>query len=78
MSNILISKDKIGESFGTHFLKSSLGRLPEEFELEVCYRKPEEAERFSYYPGVKKISDNTLTFKSQNYFEVLRTFNFIN
>ena len=59
-------------------LKSSLGKLPEEFELEVCYRKPEEAERFSYYPGVRKINDNTLVFKSKDYFEVLRTFNFIN
>jgi len=59
-------------------LKDSLGKLPEEFELEVCYRKPEEAERFSYYPGVRKISDNTLVYQSKDYFEVLRTFNFIN
>jgi D-amino peptidase len=59
-------------------LKSCLGKLPGEFELEICYKEPGKAEKYSYYPGIEKINDNTLRFKSKDYFEVLRAFSFIN
>ena len=58
-------------------LKNSLAKLPEEFELEVCYKDHTKAEQYSYFPNVKKINDNTIVFRSNDYFEVLRTFNFI-
>ena len=57
--------------------KKSLAKLPDEFELEVCYKKPEDAEKYSYFPGVEKINDNTIQFKTNDYFELLRTFSFI-
>lgn len=59
-------------------LKNSIPVLPKEFELEICYKDHEKAEKFSYFPGVKKINDNTVVFKTDNYFELLRVFNFIN
>jgi D-amino peptidase len=59
-------------------LKKSLGKLPEEFEFEVCYKDHGKAEKFSYFPGVKRVNDTTLTFRTNDYFEALRTFNFIN
>jgi len=59
-------------------LKASLAELPSEFELEICYKDHVKAEKYSHFPGVKKINDNTLVFKTNNYYEVLRTFSFIN
>ena len=59
-------------------LKDCLGTLPREFELEVCYKEHANAEKASYFPGVTKINDTTVVFKTTDYFEVLRTFSFIN
>ena len=58
-------------------LKSYLGKLPEEFELEICYKDHGKAEKFSYYPGIERINDNTLVYKTKDYFELLRAFTFI-
>ncbi len=52
-------------------------KLADSFELEVCYKDHTKAEKFSYFPGVKKISGNTVQYKTNDYFEVLRTFAFI-
>jgi len=59
-------------------LKKCLGELPQEFELEVCYKEHMNAEKASYFPGVKKINDTTVVFSTTDYFELLRTFSFIN
>ncbi len=56
----------------------SLEKLPDSFELEICYKDHTMAEKFSYFPGIKKINDNTVLFKTDDYFELLRVFNFIN
>ena len=58
-------------------LSAALAKLPQEFELEICYKDHTKAERLSYFPNVKKINDNTLLFKTNDYFEILRTFAFI-
>lgn len=50
--------------------------LPPSFKLEICYKEHEEAEKFSYYPGVKRVNDNTILFETDDYFEMLRMFNF--
>jgi D-amino peptidase len=59
-------------------LKGSLCPLPTDFELEICYKDHTKAERYSYFPGVKKKNDNTLIFRTNDYFELLSVFNFIN
>ncbi len=46
--------------------------LPKQFSVEVQYRKHQDAYRNSFYPGVKVITENTIEFNSDNYFDVLR------
>ncbi len=47
------------------------------FTLELCYKEHTAAVRCSYYPGVTCVSDNTLLFESDSYFEVLRALMFL-
>jgi len=51
--------------------------LPESFELEVCFKEHIRAERVTWFPGVKRKDDNTVTFCSNDYFEILRTVRWI-
>ncbi len=62
----------------TQNLDNALPILAEKFELEICYKDHIYAEKFSYFPGVEKINDNTVKFITNNYFELLRVFKFIN
>lgn len=58
-------------------LRSALPNLPQTYELEICYKKTSDAEKFSYFPGVQKRDDNTVVFSSCDYFEVLRVISFL-
>ena len=51
--------------------------LPKSFELEVFFKDQAYAEKVSHYPGAIKASSNIITFKSDQYFEVLRALNWI-
>jgi len=54
-------------------LKSALIKLPNHFEAEVCFKEHPHAEKVSWFPGVTKKSENTVTFHSDSFFEILRT-----
>jgi D-amino peptidase len=54
-------------------LKNALIKLPDHFEVEVCFKEHTRAEKVSWFPGVSKVSGNTVTFQSDSYFEILRT-----
>lgn len=58
-------------------LKSLKIDLPEYFEVEICFKEHIYAEKMSYYPGMKKIDSNTLSFETEDYFEVLRMIGFV-
>jgi len=58
-------------------LKSALVKLPQSFELEVCYKEHVKAEDVSWYPGIERISDTTVSYKTDDYFEILRTVKWI-
>ena len=47
-------------------LRSALPNLPQTYELEICYKKTSDAEKFSYFPGVQKRDDNTVVFSSRD------------
>ncbi len=49
-----------------------LMRLPRRLHLEIEYRDPAAAYRASFYPGISRRDERTLTFESGDYFEVLR------
>lgn len=55
-----------------------LAVLPDRFELEICYKDHVKAEKFSYFPGVERVNDNTIRFITDDYFELLRVFSFVN
>ena len=58
-------------------LKNALIQLPDYFELDVCFREHAQAEKASHFPGVTKKSETTVTFQSDDYYEVLRTIRWI-
>lgn len=51
--------------------------LPKRFALEIRYKDHINAYRASFYPGVKKVDENTLRFKTNDYMEVLRAIHFM-
>ncbi|MEZ5775070.1 MAG: M55 family metallopeptidase [Hyphomicrobiaceae bacterium] len=51
--------------------------LAEAYELEVYYSDPVTATRMSFFPGVERAGERTLRFSSRDYYEVLRTIQFI-
>lgn len=51
--------------------------LPKNFDLEIRYKDHKNAYRGSFYPGVEKIDENTLRFKSSDYMEVLNTIHYM-
>ena len=54
-------------------LQNALVKLPDRFEVEFCCRDHAHAEKISYFPGVVKKDETTVTFQSDDFFEVLRT-----
>lgn len=58
-------------------LSKALAKLPEKFELEICYKEHKFAEKFSYFPGVERINDNTIRFVTDDYYKLLQAFVFI-
>lgn len=51
--------------------------LPEHFTLEICYKDHAQAMKVSYYPGVKRISNTTVVFETDSYFEVKQALSWI-
>lgn len=51
--------------------------LPKEFELEICYKKHAQAVEKSYFPGVERKGDDTLVYRTKNYYDLLTAFIFI-
>ena len=70
-------KEQVEQSLKQN-LSDAIPCLPKTFELEICYKDHTQAEKYSYFPGVEKINDNTVVFQTDDYFELLRTFIFIN
>lgn len=52
-------------------------QLPESFQVEICFKEHTYANKMAYYPGMEKIDDNTILFKTNDYFEVLRMAGFV-
>lgn len=58
-------------------LRDAVITLPEHFTLEICYKEHTRAMKMSFYPGVKRVSNTTLIFETDHYFEVLRALSWI-
>jgi len=58
-------------------LKQALVTLPKSFEAQIYFVEHKQAEKASYFPGVTKVSDNVVKFSSVDFYEILRTTNWI-
>ncbi len=58
-------------------LKNNLVSLPKHFEVEIQFKKFNDAYSVSFYPGCKLINSNTVVFESDDYYEVVRALKFI-
>lgn len=52
-------------------------KLPESFKVEICFKEHTYTNKMSYYPGMRKINGNTLSYEANDYFEVLRMISFV-
>ena len=57
--------------------KENLIELPEHFDVEIKYKKFNDAYNASFYPGCKLIENDTVVFSHNDYYEVLRALKFI-
>jgi len=55
-------------------LSKALIDVPKHFELEICYKEHIDAARVAFYPGFKKIGDNTVLMSTDNLWDVLTAF----
>ena len=62
-------------------LQGDLGKckikLPQQFTVELTYVNHTQAYKAAFYPGIQKISERSLLFETNDYFEVLRMLSFI-
>jgi len=58
-------------------LSSALVKLPNHFEAELRFKQQWMAEKAMWFPNVKRKSDEVVTYSSDNFFEILRTTNWI-
>ena len=52
-------------------------KLPEGFNVEVCFKEHPPACRGGYYPGAVRIGPKTVSFESENYMDVLKFLFFV-
>ncbi len=57
-------------------LEKCLIDLPSEFKVEIRYKWHHHAYKASHYPGASLKDEQTVTFNSKDYIEILRFFNF--
>ena len=50
--------------------------LPKRFVFEITYKETRNAVKYSFYPGFKMVSDDTIRLTTSDYMNVLRAANF--
>lgn len=58
-------------------LSKNIVELPNHFDVEIQYKKFNDAYNASFYPGCKLVSTDTVLFSADNYYEVVRALKFI-
>ena len=52
-------------------LDKALCKVPEHFELEICYKEHVQATKSSFFPGFKKKDDNTIIMSTDSLLDVM-------
>ena len=58
-------------------LRDAVITLPEHFTLEIGYKEHTQAMKASFYPGVKRTSETTVVFETDDYFAVKQALSWI-
>ena len=58
-------------------MKKCIPKMPDVFRCEIRFREHQNANKASFYKGVKRLDAHTVEFETEDYFEVLRTFFFL-
>lgn len=69
-------KERVQEALSKD-LKDNIVTLPKHFDIEIQYRKHNDAFSASFYPGAKLLGTDRVLFSTDDYYEVLRMFKFI-
>lgn len=69
-------REKVREALSKDLSNCKL-ELPEEFKLEIRYRQHKDAYKRTFYPGVTKVDENTISYISNDYMEVLSLMNYL-
>ncbi|MCR4804540.1 MAG: M55 family metallopeptidase [Clostridia bacterium] len=56
---------------------SALCEIPKHFELEICYKEQVDATRNSFFPGFRKIDDNTILLSTDRLWDVMTAFTWV-
>ena len=51
-------------------------KMPEHFEIAVEYKDWNTAHKYSYYPGAVSVDAKTVSFASDDYYEIMRFMHF--
>lgn len=69
-------KKKVQEALSQD-LRKNFVELPKHFNMEIAYKHFKDAYNASFYPGCKLLNENTVSFETDDYYEVLRAMKFI-
>ena len=73
---IELIREKSEEALKQDLSKAKI-ELAKSYEVEICFKEHTYACKMAYYPGMEKIDDNTILFKTDDFFEVLRMAGFV-
>lgn len=57
--------------------QENLIKMPSKFDVKIQYKDHNNAYRASFFPGVKLIDSDTISFRSKSYYDVLVMFKFL-
>lgn len=69
-------REDVKSALSINFKDKHIIELPTSFNVEIRYKNHYDSEKPAYYPGVERIDDYSINFKTNDYFEVLRMLNF--
>lgn len=58
-------------------LSNALCRLPDHFQLDICYKEQAKAVYASFFPGFRMLDDNTIRMETDNYLDILTCTGFV-
>ncbi|SHJ18331.1 M55 family metallopeptidase [Lutispora thermophila] len=74
--SLRLIREKAEQSLKQNLNKARIS-LSDKFNVDICFKDHMQANKMSFYPGMKKLDNNRLLYETDDYFEVLRMVNFV-